>query len=56
MDGADELDNLVRPSEVSGVEVYTSTAGAPAQYAGAGGGDCGMVLVWTKRGGPAPKQ
>jgi hypothetical protein len=53
MEGADELDNLVRPGEVDGVEVYTSAADVPAQYAGIGGSSCGAVLVWTKRGGPA---
>jgi hypothetical protein len=54
MQGADDLDNLVRPNEVQGVEVYNSTAGVPAEYGGAAGGDCGVVLVWTKRGGPTP--
>jgi TonB-dependent Receptor Plug Domain len=55
MQGADEIDNLVRPQEVSGVEVYTGSAGVPPQYAGMAGGDCGVVLVWTKRG-PAAKK
>jgi outer membrane cobalamin receptor len=51
MQGADEVDNLVRPGEVDGVEVYTSSAGVPPQYAGVGGSSCGAVLIWTKRGG-----
>lgn len=52
MQGADEVDNLVRPNEVEGVEVYTGQAGVPPQYGGMAGGDCGVVLIWTKRGGP----
>jgi hypothetical protein len=54
LDGASELDNLVRPSEIMGVEVYTGAAGTPPQFAGAGSNGCGVVAVWTKRGGPAP--
>ncbi len=54
-DGADEIDNLVRPSDVGGVEVYNSSAGVPPQYSGMAGGDCGVILVWTKRGGPAKR-
>ena len=53
MQGADEVDNMVRPQEVAGVEVYNSTAGVPPQFSGAAGGDCGVVLIWTKRGGPS---
>lgn len=56
MQGADEIDNLVRPQEVAGVEVYSGSAGVPAQYAGAAGGSCGVILVWTKRGGPPAKR
>jgi hypothetical protein len=52
MDGASELDNLVRPTEIMGVEVYTGAAGTPPQFAGAGSNGCGVVAVWTKRGGP----
>lgn len=41
------FDQLVRPDELLGMEVYSSPAETPAQYAGAG--DCGVILVWTKR-------
>jgi hypothetical protein len=54
MDGASELDNLVRPTDIMGVEVYTGAAGTPPQFSGAGSNGCGVVAVWTKRGGPAP--
>jgi hypothetical protein len=53
MQGADDIDNMVRPNEVQGVEVYSSTVGVPAEYGGANGGNCGVVLIWTKRGGPS---
>lgn len=52
MQGADEVDAMVRPQDVSGVEVYTGSAGIPPQYGGLAGGNCGAVLIWTKRGGP----
>lgn len=55
MEGADEIDNLIRPGDVDGVEVYTSSTGVPPEYAGVGGSSCGAVLVWTKRGGGVRK-
>jgi outer membrane cobalamin receptor len=45
--GADDIDSFVRPSEVSGIEVYSGMGGAPVEYGNMNG--CGMVLVWTKR-------
>jgi hypothetical protein len=44
------IDDLVRPQELEGIEVYGSEAGVPAQYGGLGGGGCGAVLLWTRRG------
>lgn len=44
-DGVAGIDDLVRPSEVGGVEVYTG-ATLPPQYGG--GRACAVVLVWTK--------
>jgi hypothetical protein len=53
-DGATDLDQIVRPNEVAGVEVYTGAGTAPAQFMTAGGNSgCGTVVIWTKRGGPA---
>jgi hypothetical protein len=48
-DGASELDNLVRPNEIAGIEVYTGVGGTPPQFSGAGSNGCGVVAVWTKR-------
>jgi hypothetical protein len=43
------LDDLVRPSEVLGVEVYAGFAGAPA-FALGDASSCGTIVVWTRRG------
>lgn len=53
IDGASSLNDLVNPNDVSGVEIYNGGAGTPVQFSGAaGGGSCGTVLVWSKRGKP----
>ena len=41
------LDRIVRPSEIAGIEVYTSGATAPLQYKGLGS-DCGVIVIWTR--------
>ena len=45
--GADNIDALVLPIEVAGVEVYRGAASLPAEF---GGSDsrCGVAVVWTK--------
>ena len=43
-DGSEELDQIVQPSDIAGVEVYTGLAGAPAEFPGNG---CGSVVIWT---------
>jgi len=49
--------DLPRPAELQGIEVYSGPALIPLQYKpvgdGAGrmgGGSCGVVLLWTRRG------
>ncbi len=42
------FDNLVSPSELGAMEVYSSPAEMPAQYAGLTA--CGVILIWTKQG------
>jgi hypothetical protein len=44
-DGYKDIDTLLNPNDVAGIEVYAG-AGAPPQYAG---NTCGAVLIWTKR-------
>jgi len=54
---ADDIDGMVSPDEVAGIEVYTG-ARAPAQFsrglAGIGhvGDQCGSIVIWTR---PAPR-
>jgi hypothetical protein len=52
LDGTAQIDQLVQPQDVGGIEVYAGGTGAPAQLTGPGGSSCGVVAVWTKRGGP----
>jgi hypothetical protein len=47
-EGARDIDDLVRPSDVAGVEVYSGGGTVPAQFAAQANG-CGTVLIWTKR-------
>lgn len=43
------IDDLVRPMEIEGIEVYRTMAEAPVQYQGLRAG-CGAILVWTRIG------
>jgi hypothetical protein len=43
------VDDLLPPDVLQGVEVYTSLASAPTQYRT---GTCGVVLFWTRHGAP----
>lgn len=43
-----ELDEVTRPSEIEGLEVYSSYSGVPPEYGGRGGRNCGAILVWTR--------
>lgn len=45
---ASDLDNMVKPDVVSGIEIYTSSASAPAQFSNPFS-DCGSIVIWTKR-------
>jgi hypothetical protein len=49
VDGADDLDQLVNPSTVMAMEVYTGLGALPAQFGGMAAQGCGAVVVWTKR-------
>jgi len=44
------IDDMLAPDMLEGVEVYTSSAGAPAQYSDPA--SCGVVLFWTREGEP----
>ncbi|MEO8578190.1 MAG: carboxypeptidase-like regulatory domain-containing protein [Gemmatimonadales bacterium] len=43
-----ELDDVTRPSDIDGIEIYSSWSGVPPQYADRGGRTCGAILVWTR--------
>jgi hypothetical protein len=43
-----ELDEVVRPTDVAGLEVYPSYAGLPPQYQDRNNRMCGAIMVWTK--------
>ncbi|MGZ8414545.1 MAG: carboxypeptidase regulatory-like domain-containing protein [Gemmatirosa sp.] len=49
IDGADDLDQLVNPSSIMAMEVYTGLGTLPAQFGGMAANGCGAVVVWTKR-------
>ncbi len=46
--GTAELDELVLPDEIDGIEVYTRQTQAPMQYANRKNG-CGSLVVWTRK-------
>ena len=41
-----EVDDVVFPLDVAGVEVYRSLAGTPPQFMDMSG--CGAIVVWTR--------
>jgi hypothetical protein len=41
----------VAPTEIMGIEVYAGTAGVPIEFQRATSGGCGVIAIWTKRGG-----
>lgn len=44
-----EINALVQPSEIYGIEYYERASSAPAQFQ-ALNGSCGVVVIWTERG------
>jgi hypothetical protein len=47
--GAEELDQIVPPQQVGGIEIYNGLGGSPPQYGGLQANGCGLVLIWTRR-------
>ncbi|MDF1502719.1 carboxypeptidase regulatory-like domain-containing protein [Roseisolibacter sp. H3M3-2] len=43
------LENVIRPSDIYGIEVHATLAGIPPEFAPPDAG-CGVVLIWTRRG------
>lgn len=44
-----ELDDVARPSDIEGIEIFSSWAGVPPQHIDRSGRSCGAILVWTRR-------
>jgi hypothetical protein len=44
-----EIDELISPSEIAGMEIYPSFAGVPAEYMDKENRACGVVLVWSRQ-------
>jgi hypothetical protein len=43
------LNNLPRPDEIHGMEVWAGPSSIPPRYGGSGGGKwCGMIAIWTR--------
>jgi hypothetical protein len=47
------IDELLIPSNIAGIEVYSSGNAAPPAYQGLNG-SCAVVVIWTKRGEKTP--
>lgn len=43
-----ELDEVVQPMDIGGIEFYPSSAGIPPQYLDPTNRLCGLILVWTR--------
>jgi hypothetical protein len=41
-----ELDEVLTPQEIGGIEIYSAAAAVPAQYMDTRG--CGTIIVWTR--------
>jgi hypothetical protein len=42
--------SIIPPTEIEAMEVYPRTSGVPAEFGGSQSA-CGVVLIWTRRGG-----
>lgn len=47
-DGLSGVDDMLTVRRVGGIEIYSNPGQGPAQYTGAGGGNCATILVWTQ--------
>ena len=44
-----EIDEVIGPDEIAGIEIYPSWAGIPAQYMDRENRACGAVLIWSRQ-------
>lgn len=45
------INELVRPADVAGIEVYTGLGDLPGEFADPNGQKCGAIATWTRSGG-----
>jgi hypothetical protein len=45
-----DIDQLIDPARVAGIEVYTRASQAPLQFAGTSTAGCGSIVVWNHSG------
>jgi hypothetical protein len=43
-----EFDEVAKPEDIAGLEVYTSTAGVPAEFTDRSNSGCGTIVIWTR--------
>jgi hypothetical protein len=43
-----EIDDVIAPSEIAGIEIYPSQAGVPAQFLDRENRACGSVIIWSR--------
>ncbi len=46
--GLRDLNSMVMPGDIEGVEIYTSSLQVPAQFVVGGASECGALVIWTK--------
>jgi hypothetical protein len=51
---ADDTPFPVGPTEIMAVEVYSGVGSVPAEFIRGGQNSCGVIAIWTKRGGQRP--
>jgi hypothetical protein len=51
MASGSDMDAVLQPDQIVGIEVYKGPSETPPQFQGTDGGNCGTIVVWTKRGG-----
>lgn len=55
-DAANDLEFLVRPSEITGIEIYKGFAGTPPEFIPPGGSTCGSIVIWTGMSSRIPRR
>lgn len=44
-----EIDEVIGPGEIAGIEIYPSMAGVPSRYMDRENRACGVVLIWSRQ-------